>query len=166
MARAKQSMRCVGVALMALMIVFAMTVGSFAATDASYNVTVYKDGETETSMADWGINKSTPATYDADTQTLTIPIQEITNDHAGYLYKGYITGIAFDDLEVSGTCELQADSIVIENFPAQSVSEASYNVTFTLGVYFWWDDDLNYPQSIPVMGNNPEADMVLSIVTE
>ena len=34
MARTKRSMRCVGVALMALMMVFAMTVGSFAATDS------------------------------------------------------------------------------------------------------------------------------------
>ena len=91
MAKAKGSLKCLSVAMMALMMVFAMTVGSFAATATNYNVTVYKDGETETSMADWGINKSVPATYDADTQTLTIPIQEITNDHAGYLYKGYIT---------------------------------------------------------------------------
>ena len=164
MAKAKGSLKCLSVAMMALMMVFAMTVGSFAATATNYNVTVYKDGETETSMADWGINNSVPATYDADTQTLTISIQEITNDHAGYLYKGYITGLTFDDLGVSGTCELQADTLVINNFPAQSAAEASYNVTFDLGVYFWWDDELSYPQSIPVMGNQPQADLVLSIV--
>lgn len=116
MARTKRSIRCVGAALMALMMMFAMTVGSFAATHTGYNVAVYKDGQSEISMANWGIDKSVPAVYDADTQTLTIPIQEITNDHAGYLYKGYITGISFDDLGISGTCELQSDSIVINNF--------------------------------------------------
>lgn len=76
MARAKQSMRCVGVALMALMMVFAMTVGSFAMTAGEY--TAHLEGP---AGMPHDVNQiiAGPAvvTTDDTTDTVTIPLQEM-----------------------------------------------------------------------------------------
>ena len=164
MARTKRSMRCVGVALMALMMVFAMTVGSFAATDSQeathFSVTIYEvEGDTVTENLSMAQNAvAGDAVYDAENNTLTIPLQEYERDYGIMTGYGCMTGIDFLSGAIgSGSAEYGASEIVISNFtPADGTADGSYRVTFDVTVKV-----LGIEMDIPAM-QGVEAQLVLS----
>ena len=145
-------MRCVGVALMALMMVFAMTVGSFAATDATRAFDVSFSG----SMANMVLTGE-QAVYDDEADTLTIPIKSLTmgydsdDDGVVNMCTGSLTGIAITDGEgnvvASGTAVTGASEIVINGF--ENATAGSYTTNLTVTVY----DDNGDEVVIPPMAN-------------
>lgn len=138
MARTKRSMRCVGVALMALMMVFAMTVGSFAMTDnadttIAYTVEFFKE-DGSSSMANNTITGD--AIYDSETQTLTIPIEKqfMMRPYDGGFVIGYgcLMEINITGTDASGTAAWDATQIVINNFEPNA--DNVYSTTMTVEV--------------------------------
>ena len=134
-----RSLRKIGVLAMALVMVFAMTVGAFAATDSvdastTYNIEFFKE-DGSSSMANNALNGKT-AVYDADAHTLTIPIKKTfmmypINGTLTMCY-GCLTGVDVAGTNASGEAEYGAAEIVINNFDLNDAN--SYNVAFTVTV--------------------------------
>lgn len=138
MAKAKGTLKCLSVAMMALMMVFAMTVGSFAATESANAVTEYEvtftkeDGSS--SMANNTVTGN--AVYDSEAQTLTIPIEKQfmmrPYDGGFVIGHGCLQEINITGTSASGTAEWEATQIVINNFVPNETNV--YETTMTVEV--------------------------------
>ena len=151
-----RSLRKIGVLAMALAMVFAMTVGAFAATDTqvptSGTVSILKDGKTDPSMADDAVvinendEKAYTATVSADgnTVSVSIPIQKV--EKMGFY--GYILNTSTITLNGESVPFTVTDAPYLDGgtltltLPASAfvdgediVSSLKLDVSFELGLY-------------------------------
>ena len=143
-----RSFRKVGVVAMALMMVFAMTVGAFAAAGDSTDVSVafYKETTDEASMANEGVDTDRQATLteeEGGTYTLTLPIKMVSKmSSTGYLSGLSINGTAYE-ASVSGDVANGTGVLTVVGLPstvkvadgtADSAIAVTCEITMDMGI--------------------------------
>ena len=125
MAKAKGSLKCLSVAMMALMMVFAMTVGSFAMEVGEYEASLAGPAGMPHDPSGIIAGNAVVAT-DGETDTVTIPLQEMVI--------GMVTGTVVSVVCVTPgyTAALDGDNLVVTCSHDTDVSDFSPMILFTI----------------------------------